>query len=154
MLAQPVDESFALDVRLQVLNEMRAAQTASKSAGVPSPLAEHYVSLLQSALDELAEGQATGVWRTAVYLLGHSESYYQLASVWRGVFAGEQSKPEPMRVWDRDEVPALASRWAMPYPARMTPRPATTAVPSATKRCWPPNNWPPTCTFRSTRPVA
>jgi hypothetical protein len=56
------------------------------------------------------------VWRTAVYLLGDSDSYYQLASVWRGVFAGEHSKPEPMRVWDRHEVPALASRWAMPYP--------------------------------------
>jgi hypothetical protein len=117
VLAQPVDESFALDMRLRVLNEMRAAQTASKSAGVPSPLAEHYVSLLQSALEELARGQATGVWRTAVYLLGDSDSYYQLASVWRGVFAGEASKPEPMRVWDRNEVPALALRWAMPYPA-------------------------------------
>ncbi|MFL6136602.1 MAG: ATP-binding protein [Frankiaceae bacterium] len=118
VLAQPVDESFTLDVRLRVINEMRSAETASKTSGVPSPLAEHYVELLKSALDELAQGQATGAWRTAVYLLGDGDSYYQLASVWRGVFAGERSKPEPMRVWDRAEAPELATRWAMPYPVQ------------------------------------
>jgi hypothetical protein len=116
VLAQPVGETFTRDLRLRVINEIRAAQTASKTAGVPSPLADHYAELLNAAMVGLTLAQSGGAWRTAVYLLGEAHSYYRLASAWRGIFSGERSLPEPLRVWDRREAADLASRWAMPDP--------------------------------------
>lgn len=113
VLAQPVDETVVRDLRLQVINEMRAVQTAAKHDGVPSPLADHYGQLLGLELERLADAQGAGAWRTTVYLLGDHDSYHRLASLWRGVFSGTGSRPEPVRVWDRDEVPQLATGWAM-----------------------------------------
>lgn len=114
VLAQPVREIFTRDLRLQVINEMRAAATASKAGGFPSPLAEHYVDLLKTTMVSLSNGQSTGAWRTGVYLLGDSDSYYRLTSAWRGIFAGEGSVPEPVRLWDRPEAARLAESWALP----------------------------------------
>jgi Helicase HerA, central domain len=122
ILAQPVEEEAVRDLRLRLINEMRSAETPTKLAGVPSPLVDHYLKLLDLAVRNHTLGQAVGAWRTAVYLLGEETSYYRLASVWRGVFAGEDSVPEPVRVWDRTEVPALAADWAMPEPFQ-GPRP-------------------------------
>jgi hypothetical protein len=34
--------------------------------------------------------------------------------VWRGVFAGNDSLPEPLRVWDSIEAGELAKEWALP----------------------------------------
>ena len=34
--------------------------------------------------------------------------------MWRSVFSGERSLPEPVRVFDRPEVDALARHWALP----------------------------------------
>jgi hypothetical protein len=116
VLAQPVGETFTRDLRLRVINEIRAAQTASKTAGVPSPLADHYTELLKTTMVGLTQAQSGGAWRTAVYLLGDADSYYRLASAWRGIFSGERSLPEPLRVWDRQEAAELAGRWAMPNP--------------------------------------
>jgi hypothetical protein len=45
--------------------------------------------------------------------MGDAEGYHQVTSLWRGVFSGEGSLPEPVRVWDRDDVPMLARSWAM-----------------------------------------
>jgi hypothetical protein len=116
VLAQPVEEPAVRDLRLRLINEMRSAETPTKLAGVPSPLVDHYLKLLDLAVRNHTLGQAVGAWRTAVYLLGEETSYYRLASVWRGVFAGKDSVPEPVRVWDRTEAPALAAAWAMPDP--------------------------------------
>ncbi|MEU1627784.1 DUF87 domain-containing protein [Streptomyces sp. NPDC020096] len=116
VLAQPADDSLVHDLRLRLINKMRTVQTAAKLGGVPSPLADHYLALLGLHLEELTDGQGIGAWRTAVYLLGDHESYPALASLWRGIFSGERSLPEPLRVWDQDFVPKLASSWAMPDP--------------------------------------
>src|SRR5262249_19904098 len=77
-------------------------------------LAEHYIELLKVALKTLTSGLALGVWRTAVYLLGDEASYYRLASTWRGVFSGEESLPDSLRVWDAPYARDWAHRWAMP----------------------------------------
>ncbi|MFF6787003.1 ATP-binding protein [Streptomyces sp. NPDC012510] len=117
VLAQPVNEALIRDLRLQLINEQRSVQTATKLAGIPSPLADTYGDLLDLQLKSLADSQGTGAWRTAVYLLGDSDIYRPLASLWRGIFSGEYSLPEPVRVWDRGEAPAMATWWAMHDPA-------------------------------------
>jgi hypothetical protein len=114
ILAEPQDESLISALRHKLINELRSIEAAAQSAGAPSPLAEHYIQLLQLALINLTYGQALGAWRTAVYLAGDSLSYYRLAGVWRGIFSGEESLPEPVRVWDSEDVAKLAVNWAMP----------------------------------------
>jgi hypothetical protein len=114
VLAYPVAESAIGGVRAQVLNEMRAVEAAADTEGARSPLAEQYVALLGTMLSSLGEGMAAGSWRTGVYLLGDGESYPRLATVWRSVFSGERSLPEPVRVFDWPGADALAQQWAMP----------------------------------------
>jgi hypothetical protein len=114
ILAEPVDESVITALRQNIINEMRSAQAAAEATKAPSPLAQHYTELLQVLLETMTFGQAVGAWRTAVYLLGDKTSYYQLASVWRSIFSGDTSLPEPIRVWDYDKVRELADKWAMP----------------------------------------
>jgi hypothetical protein len=114
VLAYPVAETAVGTVRAQVLNEMRAIEAAIRTEGAPSPLAQQYLELLNVALVSLGEGLATGAWRTAAYLLGDGESYPRLATAWRSVFSGEASLPEPVRVFDRPEVEALARDWVLP----------------------------------------
>ncbi|MFB7112679.1 ATP-binding protein [Streptomyces sp. NPDC056291] len=116
ILAQPIDEAPVREMRLRLINEMRAVQTSVKLGGAPSPLADHYLALLAGQLASLTEGQGAGAWRTAVYLLGEPDGFAELTSLWRGVFSGERSLPEPIRVWDRADVPAFAASWAMPDP--------------------------------------
>lgn len=114
VLAYPVAEAAVGGIRAEVLNEMRAVESAARTEGAPSPLAEQYVTLLKGTLASLGEALATGAWRTAVYLLGDGTSYPRLAAVWRSEFSGERSLPEPVRVFDRPEAVALARDWAMP----------------------------------------
>jgi hypothetical protein len=123
VLAQPIDEVVLRDLRLRLINEMRSVQTDTKVNGVPSPLADSYDKLLGSQLETLSQGQGLGAWRTAVYLLGDATGYHRLASLWRGVFSGERSLPEPLRVWDRQDVPMLAASWSMLDPDESAPSP-------------------------------
>jgi hypothetical protein len=111
VLAEPVDEGWAGSLRDTVINEIRSVQAAAGATTAPSPLAEHYSGLLNVALGSLCRGE---VWRTAVYLLGDETSYHRLASVWRSIFSGEASLPEPVRVWESSDAAMLAARWAMP----------------------------------------
>lgn len=114
VLAQPLDEEPVRELRMSLINEMRSVQTGVKLDGAPSPLADHYLELLVGQLRCLTEGQGSGAWRTAVYLLSDGDGFAHTGSLWRGVFSGRGSLPEPIRVWERDEVPALASAWALP----------------------------------------
>ena len=114
VLAHPVREASVAELRDSVLNELRDLKQVTAAAGAPSPLAEAYEKLLVAALKLLSEGTSTGSWRTCVYLMGDDRSYPLLAGLWRSIFSGEASTPEPIRVWDRPEVAALAERWAMP----------------------------------------
>jgi hypothetical protein len=114
ILAQPIHQDVASDLRHQVLNEMRAVASMQQSERAPSPLAEHYHELLQTRLASFGHGLAVGTWRTAVYLLGDDSSYYRLSSVWRAAFAGTESQQEPVVVWDHDQAPGWAAQWALP----------------------------------------
>ncbi|WP_218184264.1 ATP-binding protein [Streptomyces sp. PKU-EA00015] len=115
VLAIPVGADDLGADRNRVLNEMRAVAAAVQAAGVRSPLAEHYQSLLQRRLDSLADAQARGGWRTAVYLLGsRPRDVAALTSAWRAVFSGAHSVPEPVRTTAHPAIAHLAARWAMP----------------------------------------
>ncbi|MFC8392513.1 ATP-binding protein [Streptomyces sp. NPDC057238] len=116
ILAQPIGESALRGLKLRLVNELRGVQTETKFAGVPRPLADHYSELLGIQLRAFADAEGTGAWRTAVYVLGDHDSYPHAASLWRGVYSGNQSLPEPIRVWDRDDVPMLADAWSLPNP--------------------------------------
>ncbi|EHI41296.1 hypothetical protein OPAG_08116 [Rhodococcus opacus PD630] len=114
VLAYPVAEPSVIKVRQEVLNEMRAVETAARAEGAPSPLAEHYIGLLKRSLADLGEGLAIGAWRTGVYLLGDEESYPPLAAGWRSVFSGALSLPEPVRVHAFPNATELAATWGLP----------------------------------------
>jgi hypothetical protein len=114
LLAYPVAETTVAAMRAQVLNEMRSIESAAAAGGAPSPLAEHYGELLRLTLASAGESLATGAWRTACYLLGDADGYPRLSAAWRSVFSGEKSLPEPVRVFDRPEIDALAQHWGMP----------------------------------------
>lgn len=123
VLAQPVDEEPVRELRMSLINEMRSVQTGVKMNGAPSPLADHYLELLTGQLRCLTDAQGNGAWRTAVYLLSDNEGLAETSSLWRGVFSGRDSLPEPVRVWEREDVPALAAAWALPDPADGGPAP-------------------------------
>jgi hypothetical protein len=114
VLAYPVAERAVGAIRAQILNEVRAVESAVAAEGASSPLAELYVAQLKLSLAAVNDGMGTGAWRSAVYLLGDGESYPRLAAAWRSVFAVRGSVPEPVRVFDRPEVERLAGAWAMP----------------------------------------
>ena len=114
VLAYPVPEQHLAMIRLQVLNELREVSGAASAEGAPSPLAEHYTSLLGASLAALGEAMATGAWRTGVYLLGDAPSFPRLAAAWRSVFSGAGSLPEPVRVFDNAVVAGLARTWSLP----------------------------------------
>ncbi|GGU16918.1 ATP-binding protein [Streptomyces lateritius] len=116
VLAQPVGEPLIRDLKLKLINEMRSVQTSARLGGVPSPLADHYSELLGVQLRAFTDAQGTGAWRTAVYLYGDNDGYPHAASLWRGVFSGEHSLPEPVRVWDHVDAPMFAEAWSMPDP--------------------------------------
>lgn len=114
IMAQPVREEAVNALRHSVLNEMRAVQQDAKSHQAPSPLAEFYVELMKGALTSLSQAAAVGAWRTACYLLGDGRSYPRLASAWRSIFSGQESLPEPVRVFDLPDVRTWKEAWAMP----------------------------------------
>ena len=114
VLAYPVAERAIGTIRAQILNEIRAVESAVTGEGSSSPLADTYSGYLNLCLAALNEGMGTGAWRSAVYLLGDGESYPRLAAAWRSVFGVRGSVPEPVRVFDRPEVERLAGAWAMP----------------------------------------
>src|SRR5579859_5510262 len=115
VLAEPWDEERTANQRDAIINEMRAVQQAQQAEQLrTNPLAEHYLALLKSALESYVSGLTIGMWRTAVYLLGDTATFPRLASLWRGIFSGRDSAPEPVRVWKRQAARELAARWIMP----------------------------------------
>ncbi|MFI8105472.1 ATP-binding protein [Streptomyces sp. NPDC086023] len=115
VLAVPVGVTELASDRNRVLNEMRAVAAAVQSTGLRSPLAEHYLALLQARLDALADAHARGGWRTGVYLLGPTgPDLNALCSAWRAVFSGPHSVSEPIRTVPLPSTADLAVQWALP----------------------------------------
>src|SRR5207344_726397 len=94
ILADPLEDTVTLDLRHRVIDEMRLVHEASRSGQAPQPVLDHYSDLLKASLQSLTSGLATGTWRVAVYLLGDRESYQRLASLWRGIYSGDESLPQ------------------------------------------------------------
>jgi uncharacterized protein DUF87 len=122
VLAEPVDDRRVGKLRNRVIEDLRSVEHDTRSVGTPRPLAEHYAELLKLQLKSLTLSQAVGAWRTATYLLGTPADYGRLASVWRAIFSGEQSLPEPLRVYNHATVANLAERWALPDDAEPSGR--------------------------------
>lgn len=114
VLAKPVKEPNTTPLRREVINRIREVEEEVQTIGRPSRLAKQYTDLLEAALVNLTRGQAEGVWRTAVYLLGDSVSYPALVSAWRSIFSGTESVIEPVNVHDSADASRLAVLWAMP----------------------------------------
>jgi len=114
IVAAPAQEGAISQQRNQIIEEMRVVQQEAQSAGVPSPLADHYSEILKIALYARTAGLAIGAWHTAVYLLGDDDSYMRLASVWPGIYSGDESLPEPVQVLHSPFAAKAAIKWAMP----------------------------------------
>jgi hypothetical protein len=113
VLAQPEEEQAITRVRLGVVDELREAHAALRRFE-DEQVIKHYTELLTASLTTLTTGLALGMWRTTVYLFGDSHSYPRLASLWRGIFSGRESLPEPVRVWARQGVARMVTEWATP----------------------------------------
>jgi hypothetical protein len=130
VLAEPVEEELTSRLRGQVIDEARRAQAAAQAERAESPLARHYVELLAALLGNLTVALGTGLWRTGAYLLGEGVSYHKLATLWRGLYSGEKSLPEAVRVWKAPGAADLAARWALPAtPCPRGPEPGYFAHP-------------------------
>jgi hypothetical protein len=114
VLADPVDDRVTAQLRNSALLELRSVQAAAQAERAPAPLANTYAEFLQLRGRMLQMGFDLGLWRTGVYLLGDAKSYRRLAAVWRGIFSGIASLPEPIRVWDTPEAARLAAEWVLP----------------------------------------
>lgn len=114
VLAEPVDESTIISQQQHLINEQRETETSAKVSDIPTPLANYYVDLLKVETNRLKIARAVGGWRTAVYLMGDDNSYYRLVSVWRGIFSGDKSLPEPLSIIDSPNAAQLAVSWSMP----------------------------------------
>jgi hypothetical protein len=114
VLAEPVEERFIRDLQGKMTYETQLVQAEAQAEHAPDPLASQYLKLLSAGIKALTSGLGVGMWRTAVYLLGDSESYYRLASEWRGIFSSENSLLEPVRVWEAAAARELADTWDLP----------------------------------------
>jgi hypothetical protein len=113
ILAQPVGDETALDLRRSLAEDMRQAESEAVANLTAKPLAEHYQKLLKHMMEGISLGIAGGVWRTAVYLEGDDLSYHRLAALWQGAFSGD-APTDILDVWDSATVGQLADHWAMP----------------------------------------
>jgi hypothetical protein len=114
IIATPLEDSSTASIRNRITKELRLFERTAASADRPDPITRYYSELLDALLRNTGTGQAIGAWRTAVYLLGDSESYSRLAGLWRGIFASSRPTGEPFRVWTFPEALQLARDWAIP----------------------------------------
>jgi hypothetical protein len=109
-----VEERAIRDRQDQILYQSQTVQSDAQAERAPDPLAAQYIKLLNASLKAQTSGLGVGMWRTGVYLLGDGESYYRLASEWRGIFSSEKSLLEPVRVWEAAAARELAAAWDLP----------------------------------------
>ena len=93
---------------------MRAVETSMQGTQAPSPLATQYVEILKAVQRTVTLGFSLGLWKTTVLLAGDVESYPRLAAIWRGIFSGDESLPDPVRVWESVPARSWISAWNLP----------------------------------------
>ena len=114
VLAAPMADRFASDLRDMVLNEMRLTDLTLARERSSNPLASTYLDLLKPLSWSLTESTASGLWRTGIYLFGTTTSYPVLAGAWKATYCGGDLRPEPTRVWEWPEVSDCANRFLFP----------------------------------------
>jgi hypothetical protein len=115
VVAQPLTKEVIRRIHAEVIGDIRVVSAATATRG-PTPLEQHYVELLTQVAESLFEAESIGGWRTGVYLSGTNDSFYELASVWRAVFAGTDSSVEPVQIFELDGLGDYAGHWALPDP--------------------------------------
>ena len=114
ILAQPIKEETTNELRLSALNAFRGVQDEMEANRKGNPLAQYYSNMLEILVDNYTVGLLGGNWRTGVYLLGDNKSFNRLIGVWKGIFSGERSLPEPINIQHYKEVLDLAANWQLP----------------------------------------
>lgn len=83
----------------QVDSTTQSGSTESISGEIVNRHAEYAVELLEKQLKRLDEAKSVGMWETECHLFSHkSETLASLQSLVRAVYAGSDSRPEPVRV--------------------------------------------------------
>jgi hypothetical protein len=122
ILAEPIDAATLLQLRDVALEDLRAALSVSDPRGT-APLTKAYERQVEALVESLDRGLSTGAWRTAVYLLGDTASYWRLAAAWRGLFSSSKPPMTSLRVLPSPSAAGLAAGWTLPYqPAPAGPR--------------------------------
>ena len=107
VLAEPNEEAAINGQLSNLLVDLRQTLTAVHDSKVPNPTSEHYAELLKAGLKHLQLGKEIGSWQTSVYLAGNAISYHQLASIWKSVYAGELSRPQPIIITEEPKINSL-----------------------------------------------
>jgi len=77
-----------------------SSTSQSKGAEIVHREADYAVELLESHLSRLDRAKAQGMWQTDVHFFAGDESTQRrLSALVRAVFAGEESRPEPVRTY-------------------------------------------------------
>jgi hypothetical protein len=79
------------------------------------PLAAYYRGLLQAIVDKLAKGRAIGLWSVSISLAASTSATLARAmALAQSVFAGPDSRPDPIRMLALTGVPELPARFTTP----------------------------------------
>lgn len=98
IMAEPVSTSSLHQLRTELFSELSEVTSSVQDSKTPNEFASGYVELLKQMVLQQNLAMAEGAWRTAVYLCGDEISFYPLASAFAGVFSGEESQAQPLKV--------------------------------------------------------
>ena len=97
VLAQAVGEITTNKYLNNTLIEERGVSRLMKDQQVPNPLAQNYLDLLEVSKKNIELAKEIGCWKTAVYLSGDGLNFRKLSGLWKAIFSGEDSLPEPIQ---------------------------------------------------------
>lgn len=84
------------DLRMTIQSQW--TETETRSSEILNRHAQQYTELLEAAVEKLMLGQAMGIWRTGVYFgAPNGNTFNRAMGLFRAVFAGENSRPQPLR---------------------------------------------------------
>jgi len=114
VVAEPLDADFTQQLRGELLAELSRVSADLHHERAPNEIASTYVELLKLMLADYNLGVAQGAWRAGIYLCGDQRTYFLLASAWRGIFSGDRSVPQPVRITQEPLAVAAAQKWSLP----------------------------------------
>jgi hypothetical protein len=114
VISEPVSTSSMHQLRTGLFAELSEVTSSVQDSKTPNEFASGYIELLKQMVVHQNLAMAEGAWRTAVYLCGDAISFYPLASAFAGVFSGEESQSQPLRVVEDMGVVKAMRDWIMP----------------------------------------